>query len=129
VSTKIYILSCVHILKERDLLEDRGVNGIGSEWMLGRLTGVCVEWIHLAHDGGRWGGRCECGDEPAGSGSIQLDWLAYISLKINISVIETTHLPEDHQCSLGGGAPHSLVTFGLRCPLNSKAYKQGYEPG
>jgi hypothetical protein len=70
-------------------------------------------------------GRCECGDEPVGSGSIQLDWLAYISLKINISVIETTRMAEDHQCSLGV-APHSLVTIGLGCPLNSKAYKQVY---
>jgi hypothetical protein len=27
---------------------------MGSKWTLGRLVGGGVEWIHLAHDGGRW---------------------------------------------------------------------------
>jgi len=42
--------------KERDHLEDRGVDGrMGSEWILGRLAGgLGVEWIQLAQDRGRW---------------------------------------------------------------------------
>jgi hypothetical protein len=32
----------------------------------------CVEWIQLAQDRDRWGGCCECGDEPLGSGATEL---------------------------------------------------------
>jgi hypothetical protein len=40
--------------KEKDQLEDRGVDGrMGLEWILGRLFGG-VEWIHLAQDRDRW---------------------------------------------------------------------------
>jgi hypothetical protein len=40
--------------KEKDHLEDRGVDGrMGSKWTLGRLVGG-VEWIHLAQDRDRW---------------------------------------------------------------------------
>jgi hypothetical protein len=36
-------------------LENQGVDGrMGSEWILGRLTGGSVEWIHLAQDRDRW---------------------------------------------------------------------------
>jgi hypothetical protein len=39
----------------KDHLKDQGVDGgMGSEWTLGRLVGVCVEWIHLAQDRDRW---------------------------------------------------------------------------
>jgi hypothetical protein len=39
--------------KEKDHLEDRGVDGRkGSKWTLDWLGGV--EWIHLAQDRGRW---------------------------------------------------------------------------
>jgi hypothetical protein len=42
-------------LKERDHLKDRGVDGrIGLEWILGRLAGGGVEWIHLTQDRDRW---------------------------------------------------------------------------
>jgi hypothetical protein len=53
--------------KERDHSEDRGVDGrMGSEWISGRLTGSGVEWI-------QFGGRlCDYGDEPSGSGVIEL---------------------------------------------------------
>jgi hypothetical protein len=37
-------------IKEKDHLEDQGVDGrMGSKWTLGRLVGG-VEWIHLAQD-------------------------------------------------------------------------------
>jgi hypothetical protein len=37
--------------KERDHLEDRGIDGrMGSEWILERLAGGCVDWIKLAQD-------------------------------------------------------------------------------
>jgi hypothetical protein len=40
--------------KERDLLEDRGVDGrMGSEWTLVRLAGS-VYWIQLAQDRYQW---------------------------------------------------------------------------
>jgi hypothetical protein len=40
--------------KERDDLEDRGVDGrMGSEWSLVRLAGS-VDWIQLAQDRDRW---------------------------------------------------------------------------
>jgi hypothetical protein len=40
--------------KERDHLEDQGVDGrMGSEWILGRLGGG-VDWIKLAQDRDRW---------------------------------------------------------------------------
>jgi hypothetical protein len=41
--------------KERDHLEYRGVDGrSGLEWILERLAGGGVEWIHLAQDRDRW---------------------------------------------------------------------------
>jgi hypothetical protein len=43
---------------------------MGSEWILGRLTGG-VRWIHLAQDG-LAAGSCEYGDGPAGSGTTEL---------------------------------------------------------
>jgi hypothetical protein len=40
--------------KEKDHLEDQGVDGrMGSKWTLGILAGS-VEWIHLAQDRDRW---------------------------------------------------------------------------
>jgi hypothetical protein len=40
--------------KERDHLEDRGVDGrMGSEWILWKVA-EDVEWIQLAQDRGRW---------------------------------------------------------------------------
>jgi hypothetical protein len=39
--------------KERGLLEEQDVDGIGSEWMLGTWAGG-MEWIQLAQDRGRW---------------------------------------------------------------------------
>jgi hypothetical protein len=40
--------------KERDHLEDQGVDWkMGSEWMLWKLAGG-VDWIQLAQDKGRW---------------------------------------------------------------------------
>jgi hypothetical protein len=41
--------------KERDHSEKRGVDGrMRSKWILGRLAGGGVEWIHLAQDRDRW---------------------------------------------------------------------------
>jgi hypothetical protein len=41
--------------KERDHSKDRGVERrTGSEWILRRLSGGGVEWIHLAQGRGRW---------------------------------------------------------------------------
>jgi hypothetical protein len=41
--------------KERDLWEDQGVGGkMGSEWILGRLAWVGVNWIRLSQDRDRW---------------------------------------------------------------------------
>jgi hypothetical protein len=41
-------------LKDKDHLEDQGIDGrIGSEWFLGRLAGG-VDWIRLAQDRDRW---------------------------------------------------------------------------
>jgi hypothetical protein len=40
--------------KERDHLEDRGVDArMGSEWILGKVA-EGVEWIQLAQDRGWW---------------------------------------------------------------------------
>jgi hypothetical protein len=42
-------------LKGKRALEDQGVDGrMGSEWILGRLARVCVDWIRLAQDRDRW---------------------------------------------------------------------------
>jgi hypothetical protein len=42
-------------LKEREHSEDQGVGVImGSERMLGRLSGGGVEWVQLAQDRGWW---------------------------------------------------------------------------
>jgi hypothetical protein len=44
---------------------------VGSEWILGRLTGVCG--LDSAGAGfGSVASCCECGDEPAGSGATEL---------------------------------------------------------
>jgi hypothetical protein len=41
--------------KERDLLEDRGVDGrIGSEWILREIGWEDVEWVQLDQDRGQW---------------------------------------------------------------------------
>jgi hypothetical protein len=46
---------CWESSKERDHLEDRGVDGrMGSEWILGRLGGGVVKWIHFAQNRGWW---------------------------------------------------------------------------
>jgi hypothetical protein len=51
--TKLY-KAFFGIPKERDHLEDKGVDGrMGSEWVLGRLAGG-MEWIQLAQDRDRW---------------------------------------------------------------------------
>jgi hypothetical protein len=43
------------IPKGGDHLEDQVVDGrMGSEWILRRLVGGRVEWIHLAQDRDRW---------------------------------------------------------------------------
>jgi hypothetical protein len=40
--------------REKEHLEDQGVDGrMGLKWTLGRLVGG-VEWIHLAQDRDRW---------------------------------------------------------------------------
>jgi hypothetical protein len=54
--------------KEKDCLEDRGVDGrMGFKWILQILA---VEWIHWAQDNNRMVGFCEYGDEPLGVGSL-----------------------------------------------------------
>jgi hypothetical protein len=41
--------------KEEDHLKDQGMDGrMGSKWILGRLAGGGVEWIHLAQNRGHW---------------------------------------------------------------------------
>jgi len=58
--------------KERDLLEDKGVDGrMGSEWILGRWAGEC----RVDTFGSGWGlveSSCKCGDDPACSGAVEL---------------------------------------------------------
>jgi hypothetical protein len=50
---KVYKVFVVK-LKERDHLENKGVDGrMGPEWILGRFTGG-VEWIQLAQHRGWW---------------------------------------------------------------------------
>jgi hypothetical protein len=42
-------------LKEKDDLEDRGINGrLVLEWILGKIGWNGVEWIHLAQDRDQW---------------------------------------------------------------------------
>jgi hypothetical protein len=58
--------------KERDHLEDQGVDRMGSEWILGRLdvgvwSGSSWHWI------GAGGASCKYGDEPVGSGAMELE--------------------------------------------------------
>jgi hypothetical protein len=52
--------------------EDQGVDGMmGSEWILGRLAGVCgLDSIFSGQ--GPVAGCCECGDEPSGSCATEL---------------------------------------------------------
>jgi hypothetical protein len=61
-----------HGTKERDHLEDQGVDGrMGSKWTLGRLVGGCG----VDSPGSGYGpvaGSCECGDEPSTSGATGL---------------------------------------------------------
>jgi hypothetical protein len=39
-------------LKERNHLEDQGIDGrMGSEWILRRLAGGCVEWLRIGAGG------------------------------------------------------------------------------
>jgi hypothetical protein len=41
--------------KGKDHLEEQGVDGrMGSKWILGRLAGGDVGWIHRAQDSDRW---------------------------------------------------------------------------
>jgi hypothetical protein len=41
--------------KEGDHLEDQSIYGrLGLEWLLKRLAGGGVEWIHLAQDRDQW---------------------------------------------------------------------------
>jgi hypothetical protein len=52
--------------KERDLLQDQGIDGR----MDLRKTGwEDVEWVQLAQDRGHWQAVVKCGDEPSGSGA------------------------------------------------------------
>jgi hypothetical protein len=58
--------------RERDHLEDQGVGGgMGSEWILERLTGG-VECIQLAQDRDRWRAVVNAVMEPSGSGATKL---------------------------------------------------------
>jgi hypothetical protein len=54
--------------KERDHLEDQGVDGkMRSEWILRRLAwGGGVDWIRLAHDRDRWRAVVSAVIEPSG---------------------------------------------------------------
>jgi hypothetical protein len=48
-----HIVFWLENLKERDHLEDLGIDGKVLEWILGKCGGeVCVDWIHLAQDRG-----------------------------------------------------------------------------
>jgi hypothetical protein len=61
--------------KERNHLKHCSINGrMGSEWILGRLTGG-VEWVQLA-------GSCE----PSGSGTIDLLSRSYFELLVQTMV-------------------------------------------
>jgi hypothetical protein len=41
--------------EERDHLENQGIGGkMGSDWILGRLARLGVDWIRLAQDRDRW---------------------------------------------------------------------------
>jgi hypothetical protein len=58
--------------EERNLLSDRDVHGrMGSEWILGRLTGRMLlgfNWLRI----GTGGACCECGDKPSSSDATEL---------------------------------------------------------
>jgi hypothetical protein len=58
--------------KEREHSEDRDVDGrMGSEWILGRLDGgvwSTPSWLRI----GPVAGSCKYGDEPVGSGAMEL---------------------------------------------------------
>jgi hypothetical protein len=41
----------------------------------GQIVWGCAEWIQLAQDRDRCWGSCEYGDEPSGSGAIELVYL------------------------------------------------------
>jgi hypothetical protein len=58
--------------KEKDHLEDQGVGGrMRSKWNLGRLVVGCGLDLHGSGQG-PVAGCCECGDEPPGSGAMEL---------------------------------------------------------
>jgi hypothetical protein len=81
--------------KERDHSEDGGVDGrIGSEWILGRLSGVGGGWRGMALVGSEQGPgavSCKYGDDPSGSGATEL--LLLLLLKyLNIASVFGGHL-------------------------------------
>jgi hypothetical protein len=58
--------------RKETIREARTVDGrMGSKWILGRLAGGAVEWIHLAQDR-LVAGCCEHGDEHSGYGATEL---------------------------------------------------------
>jgi hypothetical protein len=72
--------------KERDLLEDRCIDVMGSEWVLWRLTGGCgVDSVGSVQ--GPVACCCEYGDEPSGSGTMEL----MIMIVINSENAAVTH--------------------------------------
>jgi hypothetical protein len=42
------------LVRERDRSENIGVDGDNIKMDLREIVWECVEWIHLAHDGGQW---------------------------------------------------------------------------
>jgi hypothetical protein len=59
--------------RRKDHLKDKGVDGrMGSNWTLGRLVGGGCGVDSPGSGQGPLAGCCECGDEPSGSGAIEL---------------------------------------------------------